>query len=61
MKGERLARPFLDGDVVQLRATFEMKIVHAAGKGALAISALEMIDDRDLAVLSTDDQRVRED
>ena len=61
VKGERLARPFLNGNVVQLRAAFEMKIVHAAGKRAVAIRALEMIDDRDLAVFAADDQRVRKD
>ena len=43
---------------MQLRAAFEVQVVDPAGEGALAVGALEMIDDRHFAVLAADDEGV---
>ncbi len=61
MEGGRIEGPVLDGDIGEFGSGGEVEIVDSAGEGCVFVGGLEVVQHRDAAVLSADDERVRED
>ena len=60
MEGQRLVRPVLNGNIRELGSRLKVEIVNPAGKCLEVVGRLKIIHNRDPAVLSTDDQCMRE-
>ena len=59
MEGCRRCGPILNGDIGESGSFFQVEVVHPTSQGGKLVGGLEVVQDRDAAVLSTNDERVR--